>query len=76
MGSIASQLETQPLNGAYPTSAWSQGEQIPDTYILDINGLPAGDYEVFAGLLDRDGRRLRTLAGQDAVSIGRITIAP
>jgi hypothetical protein len=76
VGSIAAQMETQPLSGAYPTSAWSQGEEVPDTYLLDINGLPAGDYEVFAGLLDADGRRLRTLTGQDAVSIGRITISP
>jgi hypothetical protein len=76
VGSIVTQMETQPVNGTYPTSVWSQGEQVPDTYVLDTNGLPAGDYEVFAGLLDADGHRLRTLTGQDAISIGRITISP
>lgn len=76
IGNIVSQVETPPANGSYPTSVWSKGEQVPDTYRVEISALPPGDYEVYAGLIDPDGARLLTLNGQDAVLIGRLTIAP
>ncbi len=75
-GGIASQMEGEPFGGAYPTSIWSSGEQVPDSYRVDITALPAGDYEVYAGLIDPDGSRLLTTEGQDAVIIGRVTIQP
>jgi hypothetical protein len=73
-GSIAAQVTVEPHEGAYPTSIWSAGEQVADTYRLDTGGLPPGDYHVFAGLLDPDGSRLLTLDGQDAVFIGSLSI--
>ena len=75
-GGIAAQLQTQPFNGSYPTSTWSAGEKIPDTYHVDISVLPPGDYEVFASLLAPDGNRLRSTEGQDAISVGRLSITP
>lgn len=75
-GAIVAQTETEPYNGAYPTSAWSQGEQVPDTYVIPTVGLPAGDYQVFIGLIAPDGVRLRTTEGLDVIFIGRLTIQP
>lgn len=73
-GAIVAQSETEPYNGAYPTSAWSEGEQVPDTYLIPTTGLSAGDYQVFVGLIAPDGVRLRTAEGLDVIFIGRLTI--
>lgn len=75
-GAVVLQQTAEPSGGAYPTSVWSPGERVPDTYTLDITGLAPGDYEVFAGVLDPDGSRLLTLDGRDAVLVGRTTITP
>ena len=73
-GTIVATQRGEPYGGAYPTSIWAAGEQIPDTYTVDIADLLPGDYEVYAGLLDPDGNRVITLAGQDAVLVGRVTV--
>jgi hypothetical protein len=73
-GAIVTQREAQPHEGTYPTSIWSAGEQVPDTYQLDIGGLPPGDYQVYAGLVGPDGSRLLTLDGQEAVLVGYLNI--
>jgi hypothetical protein len=74
-GQIVASLEAEPHDGAYPTSAWSSGEQVPDTYRIDITGLVPGEYEVYAGLIAPDGTRLRTAEGTDAVLVGHLSIA-
>ncbi|HEC23823.1 MAG TPA: hypothetical protein ENI95_12995 [Chloroflexi bacterium] len=74
LGTIVARLETEPLEGAYPTSIWSAGEEVPDTYLLDMEGVPPGDYDVYVSLISPDGLRLLTAQGQDAVFIGRVSI--
>jgi len=74
-GVVAAQLETEPHGGIYPTSIWSAGEQVPDTYLLDVSAVPAGEYEVYAGLIGPDGRRLLTLEGQDVVRLGYVSLS-
>lgn len=73
-GTILARLETEPHSGAYPTSVWSAGERVPDVYTLDIRELPAGDYNVYAGLVDANGERLLTLDGQESIFVGRVNI--
>lgn len=70
-GTVVLRHEAQPYSGAYPTSVWSPGEQVPESTVLDASGLPPGEYEVYAGLIDPDGTRLLTLDGRDAVFVGR-----
>jgi hypothetical protein len=70
-GTVVLRHESQPYQGAYPTSVWSIGEQVPESTVLDVSGLPPGEYEVYAGLIDPDGTRLLTLDGRDAVFVGR-----
>ncbi len=73
-GAILAHQEVEPHGGGYPTSIWSAGERVPDTYDLDISQLPPGDYAVFVGLLNPDGSRMITTGGQDAVEVGRVTL--
>ncbi len=52
--------DSPPLGGAYPTSAWRNGETIDDRYFLLIpGGLAPGPYPVWIGLYDpATGQRL------------------
>ena len=74
-GAVLAQLETQPHEGTYPTSIWSSGEQVPDTYIIDDDGLAPGSYEVYVGLLAVDGSRILTTDGRDMVLIAPVSIS-
>lgn len=73
-GAIVAQLEVEPHQGAYPTSIWSAGEKVPDTYMLDIGGVGPGEYDVYVGLVGPDGDRVLTMDGQDAVFVGHLSI--
>ena len=52
--------DSPPLGGAYPTSAWSNGETIDDSYFLTLPpNLPPGRYPVWIGLYNpATGERL------------------
>jgi len=73
-GVVLASVETEPHGGAYPTSVWSAGERVPDVYIINDDTIPPGDYSVYAGLVDENGDRLRTLGGLDSVFVGRVNI--
>jgi len=52
-GRIATQADSQPRGGLYPTWLWEPGEVIEDTHPLDIDALSeARDYRVWVGLYD------------------------
>jgi len=77
-GQLIAQADGPPVNGGYPTSIWSAGEQIEDERVVSIPpGAPAGPYRVRVGLYDpttgqrlpvydRDGARYV----EDAVELG------
>lgn len=73
-GVIVAQTEAEPYDGAYPTSVWSAGERVADVRRMETGGLLPGEYTVYAGLIDPDGRRLLTADGQDAVLLGQVAI--
>lgn len=67
-GSIAAQQDGPPAGGAYPTSLWDPGEIIRhEARLVPAAGLlPAGDYELVAGLYDlATGERLPVEGSSD-----------
>ncbi|MFQ5859430.1 MAG: protein kinase [Anaerolineae bacterium] len=50
-GPILTQRDTVPLDGGFPTLAWTPGELVSDTYRLAIpSSAPAGTYEIRVGM--------------------------
>ena len=70
-----------PLNKAFPTSAWLPGEYIRDTYETEVPLMttPAGTYQVFVGFWPGgEGRRLKITQGPndgaDRVRLGTLEV--
>jgi hypothetical protein len=59
-GHLAAQHDGAPRHGEYPTWAWREKDQVPDTHRLALPpDLPAGDYTLRVGLYQRgDGTRI------------------
>jgi hypothetical protein len=52
--------DNPPCRNTCPTSSWQPGEVIRDEYWLPLSRLPAGEYQLIAGLYDSEsGERLR-----------------
>jgi hypothetical protein len=61
-GKMAAQQDNLPVNGLAPTDTWAPGAVIRDPYRLLIPAnAPPGDYELYLGLYDGQGRRTLTL---------------
>ncbi len=60
-------VDTQPLQGEWPTSRWVKGEVVVDEYLIAVPpGLKPGFYQVIAGLYRPEtGQRLTLADGQD-----------
>lgn len=74
-GVVVAYFEGEPHDGDYPTSVWSSGERVPDTYLVDIAAAPPGVYEVYTGLIGPDGNRVLSPEGESAVFVGRVTVS-
>lgn len=59
-GQLATQADSPPLDGWYPTSWWAAGERVTDERAFPLPGdLPTGSYQLVAGLYDpATGQRL------------------
>jgi len=68
-GALRAQQDNAPVGGTYPTSQWTAGEIIVDTYDLALPiDLSPGVYRIEVGLYDwRTGARVTTAQGQDRV---------
>jgi hypothetical protein len=67
-GEVVSSWDSQPFNGLYPTTLWSPGEIIADTFSLPLPeaGLPPGSYRLITGFYDvSTGQRLTVAGGDD-----------
>jgi uncharacterized membrane protein len=62
-GAIHSQQDNYPLRGEHPTSHWSPGEIVADSYVLPVSrDAPVGPYQIEVGMYDwRTGQRLPAL---------------
>lgn len=74
-GTIRTQIDRAPVEGAYPTSLWAAGEVVTDRYTLSISpDTPAGTYTLGVGLyLPESGVRL-PVAGSDWVNLGAVQV--
>ena len=77
-GTIWAQVDTQPLAGSYPTTAWLPDEIVSDSYRLTPKpGMPKGRYHLAIGMYDAStGLRLPISDACQATVIGdRIMLA-
>ncbi|HEY8694523.1 MAG TPA: hypothetical protein VIR57_17470, partial [Chloroflexota bacterium] len=69
-GRQMAQNDSQPDGGAFPTSLLGAGLEVPDTHLLDVAGLPPGDYRLEVGLYElASGARLPTDKGDTSVTL-------
>ena len=75
-GNVWGQMDSQPLQGDYPTSFWDIGEVIEDEYILAINeDAPAGLYRLEVGMYElATEQRLPVLNADGEVKDNRILL--
>lgn len=80
-GPILAQRDSVPVDGGFPTTAWTPGQFVSDTYRLAIPGdAPAGTYEIRVGMYPFGqpdlGRRLPVVdAGQVRETLNSLIIA-
>jgi hypothetical protein len=75
-GQVVAQVDTQPQDGAAPTTTWLPGEIIADDISLTLPpDLPPGDYRLITGLYDAaSGARLPVSGGGDFVELRQVTL--
>lgn len=69
-GAVVAGWDSQPLGGLYPTTMWSPGDSIRDTFRLPLpaDGLTTGTYRLITGFYHVEtGQRLHTEAGADYI---------
>ncbi len=72
---IVAQVDSRPLNGAYPTMWWRAGEVVSDRLVLSLTGVPAGNYALAVGLYDSHSLiRLPVRAAEQSVPDGRLLL--
>jgi hypothetical protein len=73
-GQNVAQVDTEPYGGVYPTGIWEPGEVVPDTYQIDVSGLPPGEYGLYVGLYTVDGGRLLTANDEDSIYLETLAL--
>jgi hypothetical protein len=75
-GNIWGQMDSQPLQGDYPTSLWDVGEGIEDEYTLAVSeDTPGGTYRLEVGMYELATRqRLPVLNAEGEVKDDRILL--
>ncbi len=73
-GRIVAQHDSQPLDGAFPTSTWLPGDRALDVHPISIAGVPAGTYRLDVGLyVLTTGQRL-SVGGGDTLTLGAVRL--
>jgi 4-amino-4-deoxy-L-arabinose transferase-like glycosyltransferase len=75
-GRPLAQVDSQPLNGTYPTSFWNVGERLADPYLLTVpSDVPPGEYQLLTGMyLLATRERLPTASGRDAIHLTSVGV--
>ena len=81
-GRLHGQVDMWPVQGSYPTSRWSPGEEVVDPYEAPLDpGAPPGDYRVEVGMyLLATMQRLQVVDAYgrpigDSFVVGQFTVA-
>jgi hypothetical protein len=76
-GVLVRQLDTIPCNWQCSTSQWQAGQTITDDAVLDLWGLPPGDYQIGLGLYDANsGERLAVVLGDGTAAADNTYFLP
>lgn len=76
-GQISVEQNAEPLNGAYPTSAWERGEIVKDARLLRTESLAPGLYQLEVGIFSYwDMRGQAVQVGQQELNDFRLTLGP
>ncbi len=78
-GATVAQRDSQPLDGAYPTSHWQPNETVIDPITLPLpDNLPPGTYTLFTGLYRLDTLKRLPVAndasGENAILLGEVAL--
>ena len=75
-GQLRAQKDNIPVEGAYPTTEWVEGEVVEDSYqILVPDDVPSGSYWIEVGLYDAsNGKRLPLTKDREVVGGDRILL--
>lgn len=74
-GSLAAQRDSEPVNGARPTSTWTAGENVTDRHGLVLPAdLPTGDYMLIVGLYDPNTGTRLPVGERDYLELGTIRV--
>lgn len=73
-GEVVAEVEGPPRDDAYPTSIWADGEQVADEHLIDLEGVPAGEYALHASWLDAEGAPVPAEDGQPTLEVARVFV--
>ncbi|MEZ4518385.1 MAG: hypothetical protein R3C44_16705 [Chloroflexota bacterium] len=75
-GNLVAQQDNWPVEGLWPTTCWRPGEEVVDTYTIDLpQELPPGTYSLLAGVYGGlNAERLVTQDGQDTLHLGQFSV--
>jgi hypothetical protein len=80
-GERVAQTDSEPQEGALPTSFWERGEVVSDSAVVSVpDSLPPGDYRLVSGIYElATGQRLpvRDASGQpsgDSIVLGSVIV--
>ncbi len=71
---LLAQADTEPGNGAAPTTSWLAGEIVTSEHHLMLTGLPAGADHLIVALYDPKTNQRIQAAGADAVTLSAVTV--
>jgi hypothetical protein len=76
-GNLIAQQDTLPFEGQYPTWAWSVGQNVVTSHILDMSAEASGDYVLSVGMYRYPSlERLAVVQEGERVPDSVVTIAP
>ena len=64
-GNVVAESNEAAKNGRFPTSSWVRGDWIEQSQQLSLAGVPAGRYELYAGLWDEAADRTLPVVDDD-----------
>jgi hypothetical protein len=76
-GAVRAASDVPPVNGAFPTGLWRQGDLVRDPHEVMLPAdLPAGEYRLVAGIYDpASGERLAIASEGGAVQVDTLLVA-